>query len=339
MQGAALPENSYIVARISMIHSGDHPPANRTDIDKVIRLLESVYPICEALRDEIYANMVALKLKKGSMLIQEGDTCRYMYFILKGALMAHSTHKGKKITTYISVENEFVSSISGMHGMRPTKEGIVAVEPTSLIALSNQVLLGFFEKYFDFNYVFRVMVQQYYQDAQERSHIIRVGNAKERYHYFLQTKPGYIDRLPLEHIASLLNMKAPTLAKIRQQHALSLKKDEETEGLRRHLEEQLIQRQLYRSKDISLASLARAAGITAHKLSSLLNNNYQLSFGDFINSYRIKSIQEQMALPDTLQNFTIEALAYDAGFSSRSAFYSAFKKLTGVSPLEYAQNR
>lgn len=321
-----------------MKQAGDHPTADRKDIDKVIRMLNAVYPISEALTNEIYAHMVALKLKKGEWLIKEGDTCRYMYFIVKGALMAHSTHKGKKITTYISVENEFVSSISGMHGMRPTREGIIAVEPTFLIALPNNILLGFFEKYFDFNYIFRVMVQQYYQDAQERSHIIRVGNAKERYHYFLQTKPGYIDRLPLENIASLLNMKAPTLAKIRKQHALSMKKDEETKRLCHRLEEQLVQRKLYMKKDISLASLARTAGITAHKLSSLLNNSYQLSFVDFINRYRIKSIQEQMAMPDTMQHFTIEALASNAGFASRSAFYSAFKKLTGASPMEYAQS-
>lgn len=91
-------------------------------------------------------------------------------------------------------------------------------------------------------------------------------------------------------------------------------------------------------KDITLASLAKAAGITAHKLSSLLNNNYRLNYVDFINGYRIKSIQKQMSLPDTMRHFTIETLAYNAGFASRSAFYNAFKKLTGISPVQYAQN-
>lgn len=311
--------------------------AENKDIDIVIRLLNQAYPVSEPLQKEIYAHIVALKLKKGEVLIAEGDTCTHMYFILKGALTAYSTHKKKKITTYISVENEFVSSISGMHGMRPTKEGVIAVEPTSLIALPNNILLGLFEKYFEFNYVFRVLVQQYYMDAQERSHIIRVGNARERYHYFMHTKPGYIDRLPLENIASLLDMTPQTLERVKKQHALSLKKDEEAERLCRQLEEQLLQKKLYMQKDLTLQSLARAAGITSHRLSFLLNNNYQLSFVDFINSYRIKSIQEQMARPGNMRNFTIESMAYEAGFSSRSAFYNAFKKQTGTSPAEYAK--
>jgi hypothetical protein len=49
------------------------------------------------------------------------------------------------------------------------------------------------------------------QDAQERTHIIRVGNAKERYLYFIEARHGFIDRLPIEHIASLLDMKPETI--------------------------------------------------------------------------------------------------------------------------------
>lgn len=311
--------------------------ANPTDIDKVIQLLNRIYPVSDSFRNALHAHFVALELRKGATLISEGETCQYMYFIIRGALMGQTTHKKKKIVTYISVENEFVSSISGMHGMGPTKEGIIAIEDSSLIAFPNHIILELFEHQFDLNYAFRMLVQQYYQDAQERSHIIRVGNAKERYHYFLQTKAGYIDRLPLAHIASLLDMQPKTLEKIRKQHALIQKKDEETERICRLLEEQLTLHRRYEEKDISLASLARSIGISSHKLSSLLNNHYQQSFVDFINSYRVKSIREQLAQPRQEQPFTIEALASYAGFSSRSAFYNAFKKLVGVSPAEYAQ--
>ncbi|NII27913.1 helix-turn-helix domain-containing protein [Pseudoflavitalea sp. X16] len=314
-----------------------HGKAARKDVEIVLDLLNRAYPVSDALREEFYTHLVSLQLAKGDTLVEEGDRCHYMYFILEGALMGHATHKGKKITTYISVENEFVSSISGLYGLQPTREGIVAIEPTRLVALANEVMLALFEKHFDFNYIFRVFVQKYYQDAQERAHIIRVGNAKERFLYFMQTNPGYIDRLPLENAASLLDIKPHTLAKIRRQHTLSVQKSAGTERLCRQLEKYLRESQAYTEKNISLASLAAALEITTHKLSSLLNSHYQLNFVDFINTYRINHIKEQMVLPENMQSYTIEALAYDAGFSSRSAFYSSFKKLTGKSPVEYAQ--
>jgi len=316
----------------------DYKKADSGDIEIVIRILNEAYPVSAVLQEALYTNIVSLTLKKGATLTAEGEFCQYMYFIISGALMAQATYNGKKVTTYISVENEFVSSISGMHGMSPTKEGIIAVEPTSLVALPNKILLDLFEKCFDLNYAFRVLVQKYYQDAQERAHIIRVGNAKERYHYFLATKPGYIDRLPLEHIASLLDMKPQTLERIRKQHALTLKKDEETEQQCRQLEVCLTKYKLYSKKDISLSSLSRTLGITPHRLSFLINNNYHFNFVDFINMYRINSVREQLALQNNIQHFTIETLASNAGFVSRSAFYRAFKKQVGISPTEFVQS-
>jgi AraC-like DNA-binding protein len=313
--------------------------AHEQDIAHVIYLLNSIYPLSGALCKEFHSHLVSLELEKDAVLLAEGETSQFMYFILSGALMGYSTYKEKQIITYISVENEFVSSISGMHGMKPSREGIMAVEPTRLIALPNAILLGLFEKYFDFNYIFRVMVQQYYQDAQERAHIIRVGNAKERYLYIIQTNPGIIDRFPLENIASLLNMEPLTLARIKKQHSLSLKKDGDTEELCRQLEAYILKQKPYRQKDLKMSMMAEAVGITPHKLSSLLNNHYQVNFVDFINTYRINSIKEQMTLPQNMQHYTIESMAYEAGFSSRSAFYNAFKKLMGTSPAEFVRSQ
>jgi AraC-like DNA-binding protein len=88
-----------------------------------------------------------------------------------------------------------------------------------------------------------------------------------------------------------------------------------------------------------MSMMAEAVGITPHKLSSLLNNHYQVNFVDFINTYRINSIKEQMTLPQNMQHYTIESMAYEAGFSSRSAFYNAFKKLMGTSPAEFVRSQ
>lgn len=316
----------------------NYQKAQPKHVAHLIQLLNTIYPAGDALCEIMKGNMVTLTLKKDELLIAEGDTCHYMHFIVSGALMGFSTHKGKKIITYVSVENEFVSSISGMHGIKPSKEGIIAVEPTQVIALHNSIIQELLEKQFDFNYIFRVMVQKYYQDAQERAHIIRVGNGKERYLYFIETHPGFIDRLPLEHVASLLDMKPETLARIKKHHVQYMKKDGGTEAICKRLEDHLHQNKTYQIKDLKLPDLAEAIGITPHNLSSLLNNHYRLNFVDFINTYRINSIKEQMILPQHMQHFTIEAIAYEAGFSSRSAFYSAFKKITGTSPVEFSKS-
>jgi AraC-like DNA-binding protein len=129
-----------------------------------------------------------------------------------------------------------------------------------------------------------------------------------------------------------------TLIKIIKQQKLLKKKDKATEIICRNLENYIIDNQVFIDKSISLTSLSSALNLSTHKLSSLLNNQYQQSFKDFINSYRIDRIKVQIANPVNLQNFTIESLAYDAGFASRSAFYNSFKKVVGMTPVEYVKS-
>lgn len=311
--------------------------AAKKDVAQIIRLLCTIYPLSESLQQEFYKNTRTIQLQKNEVLMMQGEMCNYMYFIKKGALMGYSVHNNKKITTYISIENEFVSSITGLHGITPSKETVVAVERSVLLAMHNDVMQQLFKTYFDFNFIFRVMVEQYYRDAQERSYIIRIGNARERYMYFIQTKSGYIERLPEESVASLLNIKPVTLARLKKQFATQTPREPGAEEQSRQVDSYVRTRQLYRNKKISLTSLSAELGMGRHRLSSLINNYYHLTFPDYINSCRISSIKEQLSNSEILRKFTIEMLAYDAGFTSRSAFYNAFKKETGISPREYIQ--
>jgi AraC-like DNA-binding protein len=307
------------------------------DVRYVLNIMGAIHPIDVKLTEEFEKHLLQLKINKNQILFNENEVCEYIYFIVKGALMGCTTHNKQQITTYISVENDFVSSISGLHGSGYSQEYVVAVEDTHLLAMHNDELNRLFSHHFELNYIFRVVLEKYYKDAQQRAHIIRVGNAKERYLYFAKTNPGYLDRLPLELVASLLNIKASTLLSIKKSFSAK-DKNKELEEWGQKLELHINKHQSFRHKDIRLQSLAKEIGLSSHKLSIVLNGYFNKSFIDYINQYRVNWIKESIRNPDIMQNFTLEALAYSAGFSSRSAFYNSFKKLVGMSPVEYSKN-
>lgn len=66
-------------------------------------------------------------------------------------------------------------------------------------------------------------------------------------------------------------------------------------------------------------------------LSGALNDVLHKSFPVFINEYRIKEAVNLVTEGFT-DNHTIEALARQSGFASRSVFNAVFKKQTGVTP-------
>ncbi len=88
-------------------------------------------------------------------------------------------------------------------------------------------------------------------------------------------------------------------------------------------------------KRISLALIANETDIPAHLISAILNKHYGKSFSDFINEYRINHILARIKDDSNWDQLTMEGIALEAGFSSRTGFYAAFKKLTGKSPGVY----
>jgi len=94
------------------------------------------------------------------------------------------------------------------------------------------------------------------------------------------------------------------------------------------------EKELFRRPGLNLSELASALEIQNHKLSELFNNYYKLNFSTYINKLRIEYIKARLDQGDWKQ-FTLEAIALDAGFSSRNTFFNAFKKVMHITPSAY----
>ena len=98
---------------------------------------------------------------------------------------------------------------------------------------------------------------------------------------------------------------------------------------------QLVARQqLYLKPDLRLEELSRLAGIPEKTVSYLLNHHIKKGFNDFINEFRVQAALQRMD-SEAMARLTLEGIALEVGFSSRSTFYRAFKKSTGQSPSAY----
>lgn len=98
--------------------------------------------------------------------------------------------------------------------------------------------------------------------------------------------------------------------------------------------EMAIDEKIFLKADLTLSDLALQLGTNASLLSKVINGSYGLSFNDFINQLRVKEAVRLMQHPQYM-NFSLLAIALEAGFYSKATFNRAFKKFTGVNPSEY----
>jgi AraC-like DNA-binding protein len=85
---------------------------------------------------------------------------------------------------------------------------------------------------------------------------------------------------------------------------------------------------------LSMVEVARMLKVTPQQLSQVVNEKTNLNFTNYINSYRIERAKEILSSLD-FSKHTIDSIAEMAGFQSKSPFYLAFKKHTGLTPKEY----
>lgn len=106
--------------------------------------------------------------------------------------------------------------------------------------------------------------------------------------------------------------------------------------LERMIREEKIHHNPYLSRDI----VAQKLEISSGYLSQLINTTFGKNFSEYINFYRIKDIKKMILDPE-FNKYSLLAIGLEAGFQSKTTFYTAFKKETGITPSNFkkAQNK
>ena len=85
------------------------------------------------------------------------------------------------------------------------------------------------------------------------------------------------------------------------------------------------------AEQLSLASVAKAAGISPGHLSEKFRQITGVNFVDYVGRIRVQQACARLGNGDA----RISEIAFDVGFQSLSQFNRVFKKVSGKSPTEY----
>ncbi len=154
---------------------------------------------------------------KKENLLEEGQVCRFHYFVLKGMLRKFFiTEKGVEQTTEFAIETWWLTDNTAYEHQVPSQHYIQAVEKAEILYISwenQETLVAAFpvmERYFRFVY------QRAYAAMQVRVQYI-FSLSKEEFYFQLEHKhPEFVQRVPQYLIASFLGFTPEYLSEIRK---------------------------------------------------------------------------------------------------------------------------
>lgn len=100
------------------------------------------------------------------------------------------------------------------------------------------------------------------------------------------------------------------------------------------LERLCTEQKIYRDSTLDRNKVAEKLTISPSYLSQVISAVTNENFSTYINKYRVEEVKK-LLLNNEFNNYSLLAIGLECGFSSKTTFYNAFKKHTGLTPNAY----
>jgi CRP-like cAMP-binding protein len=163
------------------------------------------------------AHLKPKKLRRRQYFLQEGDVCKYTGFIVKGSAKTFRVdEKGHEHILKLSVEDWWLADFESYYHLTPSRYNIEALEDLELLQVTNAQVEQFFASIPAFIAMQEVIKQNYAIANQNRVEAAISYTAEERYDDLITNYPHFLQRFPLNMIASYLGLSPETLSRIRK---------------------------------------------------------------------------------------------------------------------------
>jgi YesN/AraC family two-component response regulator len=113
--------------------------------------------------------------------------------------------------------------------------------------------------------------------------------------------------------------------------------DSEKSAIHRKILQEMEENRYFARNLASLSDLAHTIRETSHHVSQVINEVMGRSFFEMLAWYRVEEAK-RLIREDPQSRLTVEDIAEQVGYNSKSSFNTVFKKLTGQTPSEFRRS-
>lgn len=153
-------------------------------------------------------------VKKGTIILKEGQISKDSYFILKGCIRTYYVLDGEEKTTSFYTELEVLVPPCVIN-KTPSQFYISCVEDTALAVSNSNLEAELFTKFPKLESFSRVLSEELLTKQQLNFDEFKTSSPEQRYLKLMQNRPDLIQRVPQKQLASYLGITPVSLSRLR----------------------------------------------------------------------------------------------------------------------------
>ena len=173
-------------------------------------------PFSEEALQLIGMHFKLLKAKRGEVLCSTGELARHFYFVKRGCLrMYEIDSKGNEVTGYFALEDSIITAVTSFILQKPSRDFLVAYEPSELLVISRGDFLKLTETIPHFQQVYHQFMEFAFIHSQMRIYSFLGMEGIDKLRWVMEHEPKLLTRVSSKAVASYLGMTNSTLSKLR----------------------------------------------------------------------------------------------------------------------------
>ncbi|MDN3692062.1 Crp/Fnr family transcriptional regulator [Chryseobacterium tructae] len=158
------------------------------------------------------------KVSKNEYFIQEGEKCREVAFIQSGIFRSFYLSDDGKDTTYcFRFPDTMMAAYSSFISGCLSKESMQAITDAELLILKKEKMDTLVQDNLNWTKFLKMIAEQEYLELEKRFFQLQRDSATQRYTTLLKNYPDYIQKIPLQYLASYLGITQRHLSRIRKE--------------------------------------------------------------------------------------------------------------------------
>ncbi len=185
--------------------------------ERFFQKFNDIVPLTQEEQDFIKNYLTPKKLRKKQYLLQEGDVCKFIAFVEKGALRSYTIdEKGAEHIIQFALEGWTISDLYSFLTGEPATYNIDALEDAELVLTNKPAHEELLKRLPKYETYIRLQLTGAYIAMQRRLTSIISLPLDERYASFTELYPDIVQRVPQHMIASYMGLTPETLSRVRR---------------------------------------------------------------------------------------------------------------------------
>jgi CRP/FNR family transcriptional regulator, anaerobic regulatory protein len=184
--------------------------------EKLFSVLSSIHPVSTNFRQAVEKVITPLSLPNYFMLLEATKVAECAYFLDEGFAMSYTFVKGKKQVEWFWRTGEIMVSARSFFEQVPSQEFIQLRNHSELFCVTHNSVLQLFQTFPEAHFIYRVIMNQYYEHSRERTRDMQHLTAVERYEKLIRIYPHVEQHVTQEHIASYLGIAPQSFSRIKR---------------------------------------------------------------------------------------------------------------------------